>query len=83
MDYLPLTRPEPFTEIPAGAMEALWPELPSSGARPVEVTVTLPGNPCAMHLLVAQGDTARAFALAFGACEGVDEFEITVRRFTG
>jgi hypothetical protein len=79
---LPLTRPAPWTEIPPET-ETLFPELPSSGARPVEVTVTLPGVPHAMHLLVAQGDTSRAFALAFDACRDVDEFEISVRRFRG
>ena len=79
---LPLTRSAPWTDIPAG-IEPLFPELGPSGARPVEVTVTLPQNPCAMHIIVAQGDTPRAFALAFGACEGVEDFEISVRRFRG
>jgi hypothetical protein len=79
---LPLTRSAPWTEIPAAA-ETLFPELPSSGARPVEVTVTLPGIPPAMHLVVSQADTPRALAVAFGACEGVDEFKISVRRFRG
>jgi hypothetical protein len=79
---LPLTRSAPWTDIPAG-VETLFPELPSSGARPVEVTVTLPGIPHAMHLVVAQGDTPRALTFAFGACEGVDDFEITARRFRG
>jgi hypothetical protein len=79
---LPLTRSAPWTEIPP-EIETLFPELPSSGARPVEVTVTLPGIPHAMHLLVTQADTSRAFALAFEACAGVEEFEISVRRFRG
>jgi len=79
---LPLTRPGPWTEIPPGT-ETLFPELAPSGARPVEVTVALPEVPHAMHLVVAQADTARAFALALGACADVEEFEIRVRRFRG
>jgi hypothetical protein len=82
MEYLPPTRPQPFTEIPAG-VEPLFPELAPPGSRPVEVTVTLPGVPSAMHMVVAQPDAAAAFALAFGACAGVEDFEVTARRFRG
>ena len=82
MEHLPLTRPAPFTEFPAG-MEPLFAELPPPGMRPVEVTVTLPGRPSAMHLVVAEEDAAAALTLAFQACAGVEEFEISARRFTG
>ena len=83
MEYLPLTRSGAFEEIPAGGTETLFPELPPAGMRPVEVTVTLPGRPSAMHLVVAEEDAAAAFGLAFRACAGVEEFEISARRYRG
>ena len=82
MEHLPLTRSGPFTEIPAG-IETLFPELAPPGSQPVEVTVTLPGVPCAMHIVTREADAGRAFELAFEACAGIDEFEITARRFRG
>jgi hypothetical protein len=84
MDNLPLTRPALFEEIPfTVGTETLFPELPPAGMRPVEVTVTLPGRPSAMHLVVAEEDAAAAFGLAFRACTGVEEFEISARRYRG
>ena len=84
MDYLPLTRSGAFEEFPlTGGAETLFPELPSSGASPVEVTVTLPGGRCAMAIVVAERDAAEAFGMAFRACAGIDGFEVTARRFTG
>ena len=67
-------------------MEPLFPELPVSGARPVEVTVTVPdgtGRRCVMDVVVAEEDAGRAFGTAFEACRGVEGFEITARRFEG
>jgi len=84
MDHLPLTRPGPFEEIPEfTGMEVLFPELPLPGSRPVEVTVTLPEGRCAMHIVIAEADAAKAFGMAFGACEGLEDFEITAKRFSG
>jgi hypothetical protein len=83
MEHLPLTRSGPFEEIPGGNMATLFPELPPPGMRPVEVTVTLPGRPSAMHLVVAEEDAASAFGLAFRACAGIEEFEVSARRFAG
>jgi hypothetical protein len=67
-------------------METLFSELPPPGARPVEVTVTVPegdGRRVLMHVLAAEDDAAQALAMAVGACEGMDEFEVTARRFAG
>jgi hypothetical protein len=68
-------------------METLFPELPLPGERPVEVAVTVPGDGgsrrCVMHVVAAQADAVKAFEMAFGACEGLDEFEVTARRFAG
>lgn len=84
MDHLPLTHSGPFEEFPAaGNVNTLFPELAPSGSRPVEVTVILPEGRCAMHIVVAEADAAEAFGLAFGACAGVEEFEVTARRFRG
>jgi hypothetical protein len=90
MDHLPLTRSAPFTEIPefpaAAGIGTLFPELAPSGARPVEVTVTVPergGRRCVMHIVTAEDNAGDAFSLAFRACEGVDGFEVTARRFAG
>jgi len=84
MDHMPLTRPQPFEEFPLPAgMEPLWPELAPPGLQPVEVAVTLPGGRVAMHIVVAEADAADAFGMAFGACAGVEEFEVTARRFRG
>ena len=66
--------------------QTLFPELPASGARPVEVTVTVPHGEerrTVMHLLVTEDDALRALALAVTACKGVPDFEVTARRFTG
>jgi hypothetical protein len=82
MESLPLTRSQPYEDVPAG-IEPLFPELAPPGLRPVEVTVALPGVPCAMHVVIAQADVLRALALASEACAGVEEFEITARRFRG
>jgi hypothetical protein len=80
--HLPLTRSGAFEEIPAtGGVDTLFPELPPPGMRPVEVMVILPEGRCAMHIVVAQADAAEAFAMAFGACADVEEFEITAKRF--
>ncbi len=67
-------------------METLFPELPSSGSRPVEVAVTVPGEAgrrCVMHVVAAEADAVRAFGMAFGACRDVEDFEVTARRFAG
>lgn len=67
-------------------METLFPELPLPGERPVEVAVTVPDGDsrrCVMHVVAAEADAVKAFEMAFGACEGMDEFEVTARRFTG
>lgn len=83
MDHLPLTQSAPFEDIPAG-IDTLFPELAPSGARPVEVTVTVPegcGRRAVMHIVVAEGNAGDAFGLAFSACNGVEGFEITARRF--
>jgi hypothetical protein len=87
MDYLPLTRPEPFTEFPVTAgMEPLFDELAPLAASPVEVMATVPhgeARRCVMHLLVAEDDAARALALAVTACRGIADFEVVARRFAG
>lgn len=80
-----LTYPAPWTEIPAAA-DTLFPELPPDGARPVEVTVTVPdgaGRRCIMQIVAAEGDAPAAAAMALGACRGVAGFELTARRFAG
>jgi hypothetical protein len=82
MDYLPLTRPEPFTEIPAG-IETLFPELPSPGARPVEVIVALPDNPCAMYVVVPESGALEVLREVLAACAKAEEFEIAIQRYTG
>lgn len=85
MDHLPLTRSGAFEEFPlAAGMETLFADLPPNGMRPVEVTVTVPdgGSPrCVMHIVAAEDDAPQALAMAAGACRGVEEFEITARRF--
>lgn len=87
MDSLPLTRPAPWTEIPANAgMEPLFDDLAPLAASPVEVTVTVPGGKsrrCLMDVVVAEGDAVRAFAMAFEAIRDADDFEVTARRFAG
>jgi hypothetical protein len=87
MSHLPLTRPGPWTELPASAgMEPLFDELGPLRASPVEVMVTVPalaGRRCVMDLLVAEGDLLRALTVAAEACRGVDDFELTARRFGG
>jgi hypothetical protein len=87
MEHMPLTRPAPFGEFPVAAgMETLLPELPPNGTRPVEVTVTVPdgdGRRCVMDIVAAEDDAPQALAMAFGACRGVENFEIRVRRFAG
>ena len=70
----------------SSGMQTLFPELPASGARPVEVTVTVPHGETrrtVMHLLVTEGDALRALALAVTACKGVEDFEVNARRFAG
>lgn len=67
-------------------MEPLFPELPASGARPVEVIVTVPdgrSRRCVMDVVAAEDVAGQAFAMAFGACRDVEDFEITARRFEG
>jgi len=87
MDYLPLTRSEPFTELPVTAgMEPLFDELAPLAASPVEVMATVPHGEtrrCVMHLLVAEDDALRALSLAVTACKGMPDFEVMARRFTG
>lgn len=87
MDYLPLTRSGTFEEFPAsGGTDTLFPELPPSGSRPVEVTVTVPDGDsrrCVMHIVAAEDDAPAALAMALGACREVDGFELTARRFAG
>jgi hypothetical protein len=71
---------------PDAGMETLWPELPPNGARPVEVAVTVPDGDSrrvVMHVVAAEDDGPQALAMALGACRGVEDFEIVVRRFTG
>ena len=65
-------------------MEPLWPELPPPGSRPVEVMVTVPGadgRRVVMDIVAAEDDAERALAVAMRACRGVDDFELTARRF--
>lgn len=87
MEHMPLTRSQPFTEIPPGAgMETLWPELAPPGARPVSVTATVPNGDsrqAVMSLIVREDDAVRAFAMALEHCAGVDGFEIRVGRHAG
>jgi hypothetical protein len=67
-------------------VETLFPELPSSGERPVEVAVTVPdgaGRRCVMHVVAAERDAGQAFAMAFEACRDAEGFEVTARRFAG
>jgi hypothetical protein len=50
------------------------------------VAVTVPegnGRRAVMHIVIAEGNAGDAFSLAFRACEGVDGFEVTARRFAG
>lgn len=87
MDSLPLTRPAPWAEIPANTgMDPLFDELAPLAANPVQVTVTVPGGKsrrCLMDVVVAEGDAARAFAMAFEQIRGAGDFEVTARRFAG
>jgi hypothetical protein len=84
MEHLPLTRPAPFEDftVPAG-MDPLFDELAPLARAPFEVTVTAGERGCLMDLVVAEGDVARAFAVAFEKSAGLEGFEITVRRFQG
>ncbi len=69
---------------PHSVMEPLFPELPASGSRPVEVTVTVPdgaGRRCLMDVVAAEDDAVQAFAMAFGACRDVEDFEVAARPF--
>jgi hypothetical protein len=71
---------------PAPGLETLFPELPPPGARPVEVTVTIPHGETrrtVMHILVTEDDALRALTLAVTACRGVEDFEVMARRFAG
>lgn len=87
MDYLPLTRPAPWDELPANAgMEPLFEELAPLAASPVEVIVTVPGGKsrrCVMDVVVAEKDAGQAFAMAFEAIRDAPDFEVTARRFEG
>jgi hypothetical protein len=82
---LPLTRPAPWTEVPANAgMEPLFDELAPLAASPVEVIVTVPNGGsrrCLMDVVVGEADAARAFAVAFELIRDADDFEVTARRF--
>jgi len=82
MSDLPLTRSAPWTEIPAG-IEPLFPELAPPGARPVEMTVALPGNPCAMFVVVPEAGAVEVLGEVLEACAKAEEFEVTVRRYQG
>ncbi len=81
----PLTAPQPWEEIPPGdGFETLFPELPPSGARPVEVTVTVPDGDSrrvVMDIVTAEANAGDAFGLAFRACSEVEGFEVTARPF--
>jgi hypothetical protein len=85
MDSLPLTRPGPWTEIPANAgMDPLFDDLAPLAVSPVEVIVTVPNGKsrrCLMDVVVTEGDAARAFAVAFEQIRDADDFEVTARRF--
>jgi len=86
MEHLPLTRPAPFEDFTAGGIETLFPDLPPPGARPVEVRVWVPdgdGRRCVMDVVTPQVNAERAFAMAFRACAGVEDFEVVARRFRG
>lgn len=86
MEHLPLTRPGPWEDFPAGELETLFPELPPPGARPVEVTVTVPhgdGRRVVMHVVASEDDAPQALAMAAGACRGMRDFEVTARRYAG
>jgi hypothetical protein len=87
MDHLPLTCSAPFEEFPVTAgMEALFPELGLPPARPVEVLVTVADGDrrrTLMDVVVPEAEAAEAFGAAFGYCEGMEDFEVTARRFTG
>ena len=63
-------------------MDPLWPELASPAARPVQVSVTVPGGRCVMDIVTAEADVEEAFRAAFRECAGMDGFVISVRRPT-
>lgn len=75
-------RPAPWTEIPAG-MEPLFAELAPNGARPVQVTVTVPdggGRRAVMDIMTREDQAVEDFAMVFGYAAEAEGFEITVRR---
>lgn len=89
---MPLTRSAPFTEIPAGSVDViwpqdtLWPELAPPALRPVQVTVTVPeggGRRPVMDIVTQQAQAVADFATAFRYAVQADDFEITVRRYRG
>jgi hypothetical protein len=87
MESLPLTRSQPFTDFPLTAgMDPLFGELAPLARDPFEVTLTAGGDGgprVPMDLIVAEGDVARAFAVAFELGSALEDFEITVRRRRG
>jgi len=79
---LPLTRAGEWTEIPPG-MEPLWPDLAPNGARPVEVTVTVPDagrRRAVMDIITWEDQAVEDFGMAFRHALDIEGFEITVRR---
>jgi hypothetical protein len=80
----PLTAAQPWEEF--GVVETLFPELPLPGARPVEVTVTVPyggGRRCVMQVVAAESEAGDVFAMTLRECADVEGFEVTARRFAG
>jgi hypothetical protein len=87
---LPLTRSGPWTEFPAteGMVplfdDFLFPVRAPRGARPVQVTVTVPdgcGRRPVMDIVTRQDRAVEDFATVFGYAQDAGDFEITVRRF--
>ena len=91
MSHLPLTRPEPFTEIPAtSGMEPLFPDLvmpvkPEAGQRPVEIIVIFPGSEDRVqpYLVCAEAEAGFDVLMLLKACRGLGRFEINLRPYEG
>jgi hypothetical protein len=82
---LPLTRPAPWEEFPAG-METLWPELAVPAERPIQVTVTVPdgdGRRPVMDVVTREDQAVEYFATVFRYAAETEGFEIVVGRYTG
>jgi len=83
MSSLPLTRAGDWTEI---GMEPLFADLAPNGARPVEMTVTVPhgdGRRPVMDIITREDQAVEDFAMAFSHARDAEGFEIVVRRYAG